>query len=103
MFVVASDDRAWCKENLANATDVIIVDEASPISDLALLSSLDHQIVSHGTFGVWVVLLSKAKTVVYPAPYNTKRYLHHKSYDQLNLPNFIQVNFTVHWCWEHQI
>ena len=95
MFVVASDDRAWCKENLANASDVIIVDEASPISDLALLSSLDHQIVSHGTFGAWVVLLSKAKTVVYPAPYYRNRYRHHKIFDQLKLPNFIQINFTV--------
>ena len=94
MFLVAGDDLVWCRKHLVNSPDVIVVDKAPALSDFALLSNLDHQIFSHGTFGVWIILLSKAKTVLYPAPYHSRRYSHHMYFDRLNLPNFIKINFT---------
>ena len=96
MFVVASDDLEWCRKNLARFSDVVLVDKASAISDLALLSSLDHQISSHGTYGLFIIFLSEAETVAYPAPYYNNRYGHHAQFDRLNLSNFVQIDFEAH-------
>ena len=79
---------------LKDSPDVFVVEKASAISDFALLSSLDHQIMSHGTFGAWIALLSKAETVAYPAPYYKKRHYMHRALDALNLPNFVRIKFT---------
>lgn len=88
-FVITEpSERPWCYHHLQVGTDdVIVVDEGSTDEqDLALLSSFDHIVYSHGTFGLWGILLSNASTVTYPARYGhpeTKRYSHHLELDNL--------------------
>ena len=94
MFIVASDNREWCSKVFSEVDDVFIVDEAEAHEDMALLSSYDHQVYSHGTFGLWILLLSQSITVVYPAPdTNYDRYLIHLSFDNMNLTNFVAVQY----------
>ena len=62
MFVVASDDLQWCKDNFKNLTDVFYVDDGnSPLLDLAIMSKCNHSIVDVGTFGQWGAFLAGGK------------------------------------------
>lgn len=63
LFVVMSDDMAWCKDNI-NGSDVLYSHSTEAITDLALLSLCDHIIITGGTFGWWAGWLSGG-TVVY--------------------------------------
>lgn len=49
-----------------NADVVVVTDKSNPGEDLQLLASLKHLVYSHGTYGLWGILLSDAETVVYP-------------------------------------
>lgn len=96
MFVVASDDLNWCRVTFKNHSDVIVVDKATGPEDMALLSSLDHQIYSVGSFGLWINILSKAETVVYPAPMRgdpMKRYRFHGMLDKINSTSLVALKF----------
>jgi hypothetical protein len=83
LFMVYSDDIAWCKENLAdlfpdnddigigfmdrqiNTNDPV----TDPLFDLCTMSHFEHQIISNSTFSVWAALLNRNpnKIVVTPA------------------------------------
>ncbi len=56
-YVVVSDDIEWCKRNLDWLTNVHFQDNSfndlSHLSDLYLLASTDHSIISNSTFGWW--------------------------------------------------
>ena len=99
MFLIVSEpkQRDWCKEDLArNYTDVIVVtDVSSREEDLQLLTSLKHFVYSHGTFGLWGILLSDAETIVYPKKaYNvSNRYSHHYEFDMLS-KNLTEIVFV---------
>ncbi|XP_064117864.1 uncharacterized protein LOC135223332 [Macrobrachium nipponense] len=60
VFLIASDDRKWCKRTLPNATsqDVIVTPAGSATGDLALLSLSTHLVMSLGTYGFWAGALS---------------------------------------------
>ena len=62
VFVVASDDIPWCRENIVG-DHVVFSGFKEPIIDLAILSLCDHVIISVGTFSWWAGWLSGGKVV----------------------------------------
>ncbi len=69
LFVVTSDDIAWCHENL-NATDIHIASTGNGysstqdlIQDLAVLSMCNHTIMTVGTFGWWAAWLAGGQVI----------------------------------------
>ncbi|CAG5128256.1 unnamed protein product [Candidula unifasciata] len=64
IFIVASDDLPWCRENLS-AEDVIVMPPASPAVHLAVLSSCEHVIMSSGTYGWWAGWLANGHVIYY--------------------------------------
>ena len=83
----ASPNRGTGVKKCSQGTiQIVVSDTASPGEDLQLLASLKHFIYSHGTFGLWGILLSEAETVVYPEKANntSKRYSHHLEFDILS-------------------
>ncbi len=72
VFVVASDDKKWCEENINSSRgDVYIVsnpDQSSPGQDMATLVACNHTIMTIGTFGFWASYLCGGD-VIYLANY----------------------------------
>ncbi|PVD32101.1 hypothetical protein C0Q70_07529 [Pomacea canaliculata] len=65
-FVVASDDVKWCKEQFANTSDVTVLQTNSPPAvDMMILASLDHMIMTVGTYGWWASFLNPGIIVYY--------------------------------------
>ncbi len=64
LFLVGSDDIQWCRKHLYHYEDVTILD-GDPTSDLAVLSSCDHVIMSVGTFGWWAGFLSRGEVIYF--------------------------------------
>ena len=87
VFVMASDDPAWCHEHFGDNDSVTILDDnmrnsdslgvggdtgtsaaaAATVAalDLAVLSMTDHMILTVGTFGYWAAYLSGGEVVYY--------------------------------------
>ncbi|XP_037675579.1 galactoside alpha-(1,2)-fucosyltransferase 2-like [Choloepus didactylus] len=67
VFVVSSDDMAWCRENIdASRGDVAFAGsglQGSPARDLALLTQCNHTVMTIGTFGFWAAYLAGGDTV----------------------------------------
>ncbi|KAM4650984.1 galactoside alpha-(1,2)-fucosyltransferase 2-like [Discoglossus pictus] len=67
LFVVTSNEMAWCKENIDNLRgDVHFAGdgmEGSPGRDFALLAHCNHTIMTIGTFGIWAGYLAQGETV----------------------------------------
>ena len=78
VFIVASDDIKWCKENIDNKTFNVIFSEGLPdYMDLAILSMCKHTIVSVGSFGWWAAWLANGTTIYYekwPKEYSQLEY-----------------------------
>ncbi|PVD33021.1 hypothetical protein C0Q70_08469 [Pomacea canaliculata] len=65
-FVVSSDDVRWCQEQFANTSDVIVLSaNSTPAVDMMTLASLDHMIMTVGTYGWWASFLNPGVTVYY--------------------------------------
>ncbi|XP_025092523.1 galactoside 2-alpha-L-fucosyltransferase 2-like [Pomacea canaliculata] len=66
VFVVSSDDLEWCSQQLANESDVTLLQhQSSPAVDMMILASLDHMIMTVGTYGWWASFLNPGITVYY--------------------------------------
>ncbi|XP_004451203.2 galactoside alpha-(1,2)-fucosyltransferase 2-like isoform X1 [Dasypus novemcinctus] len=67
VFVVSSDDMAWCRENIdASRGDVAFAGsgrQGSPARDLALLTQCNHTVLTIGTFGFWAAYLAGGDAV----------------------------------------
>ena len=63
-FIVVSDDKTWCLENLSGNNTVHSPFD-DPGVDLAILSLCDHVIVTSGTYGWWGAWLAGGRTVFY--------------------------------------
>lgn len=64
VFVVSSDDLAWCRQHLV-APDVVMLTEGSSAGeDLALMASCNHTVMTHGTYGFWAAYLAGGNVVV---------------------------------------
>jgi hypothetical protein len=58
-FIMASDDKDYCKKLFANRTNVIITPESySYLEDFATLSFCQHSIITAGTYGWWTAFLA---------------------------------------------
>ncbi|KAK1329980.1 hypothetical protein QTO34_010164 [Cnephaeus nilssonii] len=67
VFVVTSDDMAWCRENIDSSLgDVVFAGtgrQGSPAKDFALLTQCNHTVFTVGTFGVWAAYLAGGDAV----------------------------------------
>ncbi|XP_014650653.1 PREDICTED: galactoside 2-alpha-L-fucosyltransferase 2-like [Ceratotherium simum simum] len=67
VFVVTSDDMAWCRQNInSSLRDVVFAGsgrQGSPAKDFALLTQCNHTIITVGTFGIWAAYLAGGDTV----------------------------------------
>jgi galactoside 2-L-fucosyltransferase 1/2 len=70
LFVVVSDDLEWCKKELVDKADDVVlaaktVSSRAPSSghDLAVLASCNHTIIDYGTYGMWGALLAGGYTI----------------------------------------
>ncbi|XP_053462424.1 galactoside 2-alpha-L-fucosyltransferase SEC1-like isoform X2 [Nycticebus coucang] len=67
VFVVTSDDMAWCRESINSSLgDVVFAGnglQGSPVKDFALLMQCNHSIITVGTFGIWAAYLAGGNTV----------------------------------------
>ncbi|ESO85692.1 hypothetical protein LOTGIDRAFT_107907 [Lottia gigantea] len=65
-FIVCSMDLRWTIDVVSDMIDVIIAPVGSGIIDMALLSIMDHTIITVGTYGFWSAWLNKNNgTVIY--------------------------------------
>ncbi|BFZ14541.1 hypothetical protein BsWGS_17580 [Bradybaena similaris] len=65
VFFVVTDDLEWCKGNLLGLPGVVLTGQHEPAVDLAILSLLDHSIISLGAFSWWGAFLAKGTVVYY--------------------------------------
>lgn len=69
VFVVASDNINWCRNNLHGkrhrVSFISDADGKGPGKDLAVLSACNHSIIDYGTYGSFGAILAAGETVVY--------------------------------------
>lgn len=69
IFMVASDNIAWCKYNLRSDRHRInFISDSNgrgPGKDLAVLSACNHSIIDYGTYGSFAAILAAGETVVF--------------------------------------
>lgn len=67
VFVVCSDDKQWCSENISPPEETIMVISPfkSPEQDLAVLGACNHTIITVGTFSWWAAYLAGGDVVYY--------------------------------------
>ncbi|XP_070188949.1 galactoside alpha-(1,2)-fucosyltransferase 2-like [Littorina saxatilis] len=63
VFVVGSDSPEWCKENILSGHHVHYLTAHSPAVDMHVLSSLDHTVITFGTFSWWIGFFNAGTTV----------------------------------------
>ncbi|OQV13298.1 putative Galactoside 2-alpha-L-fucosyltransferase 1 [Hypsibius exemplaris] len=65
VFLVLSNDPVYCKRVLGKRKNVLFIDGNPAEVDMAILSLMDHLILTVGTFGWWGAFLSDAQDVYY--------------------------------------
>ncbi|XP_043483033.1 galactoside alpha-(1,2)-fucosyltransferase 2-like [Leptopilina heterotoma] len=68
IFLVASDNIAWCKYNLKSDHRITFISDSNgkgPGKDLAVLSACNHSIIDYGTYGSFAAILAAGETVVF--------------------------------------
>ncbi|ELU10696.1 hypothetical protein CAPTEDRAFT_99760 [Capitella teleta] len=94
VFIVTSDDPAWCQENIGSDKSTVVISSWMdlPSHDMCLLSKCNHTIVSVGTFGWWGAWLAGGDVTYFkdfPQPQsNIDKYFKKGDY---YLPNWIAV------------
>ncbi|XP_059761436.1 galactoside 2-alpha-L-fucosyltransferase SEC1-like [Balaenoptera ricei] len=67
LFVVTSDDTAWCWQNFKGSLrDVVFTGnnlQGSPARDFALLTQRNHAVITVGTSGIWAACLTGGNTI----------------------------------------
>ncbi|KAK7096193.1 galactoside alpha-(1,2)-fucosyltransferase 2-like [Littorina saxatilis] len=63
VFVVGSDSLQWCKDNVPSGYHVHYLTGHSPAVDMSVLSSMDHTVITFGTFSWWIGFLNAGTTV----------------------------------------
>ncbi|GAB1605258.1 galactoside 2-alpha-L-fucosyltransferase 3-like [Argonauta hians] len=64
IFVVCSNNIVWCRDKLAD-DNVYFSDSNDVYTDLAILASCNHTIVSSGSFSWWAGYLNTGTVVYY--------------------------------------
>ena len=70
-FVVASDDKTWCRNQTFFQDAYILNDNYKYWLDFAVLSFTNHTIMSTGTFGWWTSWLVNGDTIYYQDEFDT--------------------------------
>ncbi|GFY75724.1 galactoside 2-alpha-L-fucosyltransferase 3 [Trichonephila inaurata madagascariensis] len=66
IFLVVSDDRPWCIENLSGPLGVYVTEKApTPVHDLAVLAHCNHTVMTYGTYGFWGAYLAGGEVVYF--------------------------------------
>jgi galactoside 2-L-fucosyltransferase 1/2 len=70
-FIVASDDKSYCRNLFRNRSNIFMTPDSFSISeDLIILSLCEHSIITGGTFGWWAAFLANGQVVhdtIYPS------------------------------------
>lgn len=72
-FFVFSDDLPWAKENIRSAHPLVFVEGNDAITDLLLMKSCRHQILSNSSFSCWASYLNANPKKIIVAPVNWTR------------------------------
>ncbi|XP_046364536.1 galactoside alpha-(1,2)-fucosyltransferase 1-like [Haliotis rufescens] len=64
VFLIATDDKDWCRTHLAGP-DMVLMYNDNPHMDLVAMSMCDHVIMTVGTFGWWAAWLVGGYTIYY--------------------------------------
>lgn len=71
LFVVFSDDIAWCKEHLSDlAKHMIFIENEPYYHDFYLMSMCKHHIITNSSFSWWAAYLNSSPEKVVVAPKN---------------------------------
>ena len=74
----------------------MIAEYDEPHENLALLSSLQMLVVSHGSLGAMAAMLGNHDTLLYPAYHGEeKRYGQHSFYDSMQETNAVPISFRM--------
>lgn len=70
LWVVFSDDIAWCRQNLGLEGETLFVEgnEAEPWEDLRLMAACRHHVIANSTFSWWGACLGRVPDGVTVAP-----------------------------------
>lgn len=66
-YIVFSDDIEWCKQNFVD-DKFIFSENKSPVQDLALMLSCEHNIIANSSFSWWGAYLNKNPSKIVIAP-----------------------------------
>ncbi|KAG8179532.1 hypothetical protein JTE90_025759 [Oedothorax gibbosus] len=101
-FIAVSDDRSWCRQNLARHGILTAPDSPSAAHDLSLLAECNHTIMTYGTYGFWGGFLSGGDVVYFddflkPNQSFTKRYF---VFEKMYPKEWIGISTTKPGFWE---
>jgi hypothetical protein len=83
LFIVFSDDIAWCKEAFGKHANVVYSESNPPEVDMCAMTLCDHNIIANSTFSFWGAFLNTnpQKKVVCPGKYmKTDNVIAHMNY-----------------------
>ena len=94
-FVVCSDGKHWCRENL-NASDILVpIRSSTEEHDLALLTLCDHTIMTVGTLGFWAGFLGGGDLVYFKHPFAPGTHLFNVfSHEDFFLPHWVGMEWS---------
>ena len=64
IYIVCTNDIEWSRQNVVGF-NLHFVEEEGPYVDIAILTKMDHLILSTGTYSFFSAYLSSAKNIVY--------------------------------------
>ncbi|ESO82952.1 hypothetical protein LOTGIDRAFT_169777 [Lottia gigantea] len=83
LFIVCSQDINWSNEIFRNKSDVIVAPVGSAAVDMALLTLMNHTIITVGTYGFWSAWLNPQNgTVIYYKDFVRPNSKHSRSFDK---------------------
>lgn len=88
-FMVVSDDLQWCRENIKDTDcEILFSTGQSVYSDLCLMASCEHHIISNSTLAWWAAYLGRNenKIVVSPSSEAPNWFLHNRMDTSFLLP-----------------
>lgn len=68
-YIIFSDDINWCKSNF-RGDNIIFSEGKSPVNDLAMMLSCEHNIIANSSFSWWAAYLNKNPSKIVIAPQN---------------------------------
>ena len=111
IFVVASNDRNWCRKMFGGLPDVIFTFEKrgkevvnyksvsqSAIYDLSILSHCNHSIITYGTYSFWSSYLKpqpiSSSVTIFPVGHSTRSTRPFPTWIPIRDPCFMRDQYT---------